>query len=1055
MPKPARYAVIWSQTNHTYDLLINGAFQQSLGGEEKELWLHWLDTHTHFSFQGQGGHLNVLKEERSRGEGYWYAYTYRNQRKVKRYLGKAGTITLARLEEMATTLTSTGARSAQTVEIPRTQRTMISALPAPSPSSMSPETAHWPGFPLLPKLSPPRQPATLVARARLLEQLDQVLTHQLTLLSASAGFGKTTLLSCWAAHRAHLMAWLSLEEQDNEPLRFWSYVVAALRTQEPGIGETALGMLQSPRPPALTTILATLINDLATAQRDMVLALDDFHVINNPAIIHSMQFLLEHLPSRLHLALAGRADPPLALPRLRARRQLIELRDQDLRFTRAEAAQFLTRVMGFPLLEADIDVLEQRVEGWVAGLQLVALAMRTRVDYSTFIRQLSGSQRFILDYMQDEVLERQPQEVQNFLLQTAILTRLHASLCQAVTAETSAQTSQQMLLTLEKANLFLIPLDEERSWYRLHSLFRDVLQARLQATSPELVPLLHQRAARWYARQEDIFEAVEHALAGADYAFAADLMERSAAHMWADGQSETLANWLGKLPDAFLLAHARLVLTGLLYLLNHAFSARDEQWKAAVRQAEQTIARIEPLLEKTAADAPRLRKRIVLLRGWIANKNILEQTDSNQARHHTLQMQELVSEEDSVWKMIPFFNLVARERNWVALLPALFALKRQAEQEQQEYEVVQVMSWIGQAYQQAGKLRQAEQIDKEGLQRLQGMGKARAMFGYFHCQLAWLHWEWNRPDEALPHLMTAIRCAQNWQLTDIQVTGSYLFFQMLLAEGKDAEAAQILNEAEQSIQRSSQETNDWIVAMRGQLWLAQGNLTAAADWAAHLPPVDLSSQRSEYFTTLLRLYLALRKKTEAFHLLAELLSQAERLQRTWDTILFLALQVVAHYHAGEMSQARQVAARLLALTEAERAIRVYLDAGQPMRQVLQSILDSPLALENEASAAPFLYVNSLLQAFEQGPIASSNKAPTAPASSLSQARPAPSLFPPLTTREQEVFHLLAQGWTNQEIADRLVISFATAKKHVANILSKLGAENRVQAIARAHEYGLL
>lgn len=305
-----------------------------------------------------------------------------------------------------------------------------------------------------------------------------------------------------------------------------------------------------------------------------------------------------HLPARLHVILAGRSDPPLPLPRLRARGQIVELRDRNLRFTHAEVTRFLTQMMALHVTEADIEVLEQRVEGWVAGLQLAALAMRVYEEHSTFVQQLSGNQRFILEYMQEEILERQPQEIQDFLLHTSVLTRLHASLCQVVTAQGSEQASQQLLLMLEKANLFLVPLDEERRWYRLHSLFRDVLQARLRTLHPELVPLLHQRAARWYAQQGNIFEAVEHALTGADYAFAADLMEGSAAQMWSDGQSEKLTSWFRQLPDTSLLTHGRLVLTGLLYLLNQTFYASDEQWRAAMNSVEETVVHMEQLLER-------------------------------------------------------------------------------------------------------------------------------------------------------------------------------------------------------------------------------------------------------------------------------------------------------------------------------------------------------------------------------------------------------------------------------------------------------------------------
>ena len=401
---------------------------------------------------------------------------------------------------------------------------------------------NWsaPGGLLLPKLSPPRPVANLIPRERLLKQMDQALTHDLTLLSASAGFGKTTLLSTWTTRCPVPVAWLSLEEEDNDPLRFWRYVIAALQTQEPGVGETALNMVQSPQSPTLATILTSLINDLAAGQEKMVLALDDFHVIDDPDLVASFQFLLEHLPARFHLMLAGRNDPKLALARWRARGQVVELRDRDLRFTRAEVATFLRHALETPLAEAEVDLLEQRTEGWIAGLQLAALAMHTHEDSATFIQQLSGNQRFILEYLQEEVLERQSQEVQDFLLHTSVLTRLNPSLCQAVLAKGTEQESQQLLLQLEKANLFLVERDEERRWYRLHNLLRDVLQAQLRTLAPACIPVLHQRAARWYAQQGGTREAILHALAGRDYAIAADLLEMCVEHMCLNGEAVQL-----------------------------------------------------------------------------------------------------------------------------------------------------------------------------------------------------------------------------------------------------------------------------------------------------------------------------------------------------------------------------------------------------------------------------------------------------------------------------------------------------------------------------------
>lgn len=300
-----------------------------------------------------------------------------------------------------------------------------------------------------------------------------------------------------------------------------------------------------------------------------------------------------------------------------------------------------------------------------------------------------------------------------------------------------------------------------------------MLQARLRTLHPELVSLLHQRAARWYAQQGNIFEAVEHALTGADYAFAADLMEGSAAQMWSDGQSETLTSWFRQLPDTSLLTHGRLVLTGLLYLLNQTFYASDEQWRAAMNSVEETVVHMERLLERSEArdvpEAPLLRKRMALLRGWIFTRDLQWYTNIEQKRRYTVQMQELAREDESVWKMIPFFHLQSWEANKSALLPMFFALKQQAEAEQYEYEAIRVMNWIGEAYEQAGQLHQAAQLFRDGLQRLQRLGKARAMFGHFHLNLAWYQWEWNQPEEARSHLTAALHFAQTWQHIDIQV----------------------------------------------------------------------------------------------------------------------------------------------------------------------------------------------------------------------------------------------------------------------------------------------
>ena len=919
---------------------------------------------------------------------------------------------------------------------------------------------------LLPKLSPPRPTANLIPREHLLKQMDQALVHDLTLLSASAGFGKTTLLSAWAASCPVPVAWLSLEEEDNDPLRFWSYIIAALQTREPGMGETALSMLQSPQSPALTTILTSLINDLAARQEKMVLALDDFHVIDNPDLVASFQFLLEHLPARFHLILAGRNDPELALSRWRARGQIVELRDRDLRFTRAEVATFLSHAIEMPLAEAEVDLLTQRTEGWIAGLQLAALAMRAREDAAAFIQHLSGNQRFILEYLQEEVLERQPQEVQDFLLHTSILTRLNASLCQAVLAEGTEQESQQLLFHLEKANLFLVSLDEERHWYRLHSLLRDVLQAQLHALTPACIPLLHQRAAHWYAQQGATHEAILHALAGEDYAFAADLMETYAEHMCLNGEAVQVWTWFAQLPDTVLLAHAPLALTTALQELLSTYPAPDTRWQQAVSRAEITMERMEMLLEGMEAAAlseavqHQIQNRLGLLRCWIALRAAIYQRQEEQERRLYERMQVLARDENAIWKMLPIVNLDALTKNLIPHLPLLSALKEQAEQENHFYETAWLLIMLGDTLRQAGQPRQAAQNYHEALQRLRQLGKARSMFGFAHLYLAELSWSWNQLEETLAYLEIARQFAQLWQHIQMHMQSSHLAIPVLLVLGRQTEAEERLAEIEHLIQQHPRKSlRDMVETARARIWLAQGKLDTAAQWIEQRKSDPSFQQVAPYslgyheYLAMAQVLLALQRNDEALSLLAWLLTCAEQQQDIWNSVQILALQVMALSASNGAVQARQVALRLLQMAEPADYLRIYLDAGTSMRQVLQDIWqDAQISSDLDVSPPVLAAINTLLTAFAQQAKRSIQEVqPVIEAKQLTL----PSLPDPLTAREREVLPLLAQGQTNQEIADHLVISFATAKKHVANILSKLGAENRVQAVARAREYGLL
>ncbi|HET8854001.1 MAG TPA: LuxR family transcriptional regulator, partial [Ktedonobacteraceae bacterium] len=744
MPKPSLHVLLWSEEHQHYELYTSGHLQQRFGPEDEQLWQDWLTNHTSFAFQGQAGHVSVIKEVRPRGSGYWYAYSTRGRQTSKRYLGRTSTLSLTRLEEKALALTSESTPafngSLQTKRadpgnsvrrgergigwmggplwppaVPLWHPVWGTGMPEP-PASRKAE----PRGPLLveTRLHHPRLPSTLVTRGRLLQALDTVLEHRLTLLSASAGSGKTTLLSAWAAASSHHVAWLSLDELDNDSTRFWASVIAALRTCLPQIAEVALAMLYSPQSPPLSTILTLLLNEVTACSSELILILDDYHVIEDQAIHDSLIFFLEHLPANLRLVLSSHVDPGLPLSRWRMRGHMAEIRDTDLCFTKEEATSFLTQAMGLSLSEEEVVMLERRTEGWIAGLQLAALAMRKREDLSAFIKTFAGSHRYLLDYVLEEILQRQSISIQHFLLQTAVLSRMNAALCQAVTAEPQLQTSQERLEFLERANLFVVPLDEQRQWYRFHSLFREVLLVRLQASQPELAPLLHQRAARWYEAQGYVHEAMAHALAAKNYSFAAEVLERAVEQLWMNGEAKTVSTWVMALPDTVLGEHIDFALTSALNLLYSTQNMPEQQWAEALAQSEQTIARVEHALQSerntplSEADEVRFHNRILLLRGLTEMRAAFREGRMQQVRGIAQRMQPLVVEEQVAWKWIPMYGLFVSAQllgDSVLLLPELLVLKQQALQEQDRYTAIVVMCWLAAAFLYGGHLRLLQQ----------------------------------------------------------------------------------------------------------------------------------------------------------------------------------------------------------------------------------------------------------------------------------------------------------------------------------------------------------
>src|ERR687886_1504642 len=445
------------------------------------------------------------------------------------------------------------------------------------------------------KLFVPPARAHGVLRPRLFDRLQHGLQGKFTLISAPAGFGKTTLVSAWVAGCARPVAWLSLDERDNDPARFLTYLVAALQTIAPIVGAGVVGVLQSPQPPPTESLLTALLNDITTLPDHFVLVLDDYHVIDAQAVDQALTFLLEHLPPRMHLVIATREDPQLPLARLRARGQLTELRAADLRFAAAEAAEFLNAVMGLRLSAAEIAALEERTEGWIAGLQLAALSMQGHQDVPEFIQAFAGDHRYIVDYLVDEVLQRQPAPVRSFLLQTSILDRLSGPLCDAITGQADGAAR---LEALHRGNFFVVPLDDTRQWYRYHHLFAEVLAAQLRAEQPEQVALLHGRASTWYEQHGSPADAIRHALAARDFARAADLVERAVPAMLRSRQEATLLGWLQALPDA--LVHCRPVLS-VHYTGTLLVSGELEGVEARLRDAERWL---EPTADRRARSYP-------------------------------------------------------------------------------------------------------------------------------------------------------------------------------------------------------------------------------------------------------------------------------------------------------------------------------------------------------------------------------------------------------------------------------------------------------------------
>ncbi|GHO87086.1 LuxR C-terminal-related transcriptional regulator [Dictyobacter formicarum] len=1072
MPKPLVHALIWSHEHKHYTLYSHGQPEQDFLPEDQSTFARWLDGHAAFAFEGQAGRISVLKEARSRGSGYWYAYRTHHRRTRKRYLGRTQTLSLARLEETARML------------LPEQK-------PAPATSQ---------GIaPLSSKLSPPRLPNVFVERERLLSALDAALATRLSLVSAPAGFGKTTLLATWASRRKSQVAWLSLDELDTTPTRFWVALIAALR-HCPGFpssfGAGPMALLQSPQPPPLSTVLTALLQELEGCEghaAPIVLIVDDYQVIQDPAIHEGLCFYLEHLPAHVHLILSSRVDPELPLARLRVRGHLTEIRADELRFAEGEASQYLGQLLS-PALEADeVRKLVSRTEGWIAGLHLTALTLQKRADRAAYLEKLTGSQRYLLDYVQEEILVHLPESVRDFLLKSALLSHMSAAACQAVTAAPTRAASQQMLVFLERANLFVVPLDEERRSYRLYELFREALLAVLHATQPDLATLLHRRAAAFYEAEGDVHEAMSHALQAADYSMAANLMEQTVEAFWLRGEIATMARWALVLPEQTVREHAPLLLTTALYLLSTVTQTPQDRRTRSSQEARQLMARVETLLRLPGSEIDQelsatragalsfaegreaqpgqdilLPRRLRLLQIHLAFWEAVAHGDEERMKNMEQEIEEeLEREEEAIWQLVPlacsFLLHYGVRQEGASLVPRLLSAKKQASRSESRYATYKVGQWLAMAVLEAGQLRLAYEESLAALDLIGQTAGYALLKGYFEVVLARVYYQWNRLEEARSRLHTVVQDATTWQHLDVLAEGYIEGVRVALARGAWSEAELALHELERWMQRErSAIFSDWLPIVRAQWWLAQGQLKEASDWVrgVFFPEGPWDRNLYEAFPVVIRVYFAQRRFREALNLLDGFSGHLDRPANVRITMTYLAQLLVALQQVGQREQGRVIAERLFALTEPEGYLRVYLDEGKLMKEALQALF-TPHSQQHEWAVSPTASIAKLLAAFEQEQSGASRSLEGAITSepALSSARQpsvissAPEIS--FTRREQEVLRLLAAGASNQDIAQTLVISLDTVKKHVSHLLGKLGASSRTQAVALARAHSLL
>jgi LuxR family transcriptional regulator, maltose regulon positive regulatory protein len=896
------------------------------------------------------------------------------------------------------------------------------------------------------KLHIPVLRSNLVRRPRLIEQLKAGVEKRLVLISAPAGYGKTTLIVEWLMETKLPTAWLSLDEGDNDPVRFFYYLVSSIRTILPDVGTSSLFMLQSPQKPVLEALLSLLINDLTGVPDHFVLVLDDYHVLHDQHIHGMVTFLLDHLPVQMHLVIGTRADPPLPVARLRGRGQLIEIRLSDLRFNMDEASDFFHQTLAFSLEERALVSLVTRAEGWAAGLQLVAVAVQGQVSdqgkeaLPGFVRSFTGSNRYILDYLMEEVLQQQPIEIQDFLQQTCILERFCAPLCNALLEgerfSAAPQASAFILEYLDRSNLFLVPLDDQRYWYRYHHLFSDLLNQRLVQSQPGLIPVLHRRASTWFEQNGYMSEAIEHTLEAGDAERAAMLIAQAAEPALMHGEVITYMHWVERLPESILMRQPRLIVYQAWGLL---FAGTSKE-------------KIETSLS-SLAESPLTAP----IRGYMA----LFQGEIQLAIELLQQALEQLPEEEHFLRGLAAICLANAYLSEYEVTTGVSTLEEVAQESQRTGNLmlaVLVCSVLAELSRKLGQLHKAEKFYQQALELAKDeQGKRLPVASRPLAGLGDLRREWDDLEAAEKDLNESIALSQNWMRAGFLYSAPPMI-RVKMARREWEEAQEIIDQARKAAAEFSiTQIDDYLVEMyQAWLWVSQGKNREAARWVENFHVSDsietITESGAEAYNLfhirkyeqliLVRLYLAQDEPDEALRLLESLLPKFEKIGRMVQVIEIKILCARALHALGRNDEALSELRNALILAEPEGYIRLFVDEGDEVQRMLRRVQTGEKALQD--------YIQRLVAAFSIGQ-------PSAAHSSVSSEHEAslPLTFEPLSQRESDVLSFLPSPLSTEEIADQLVVSVHTVRSHIKSIYSKLDVHSRLEAVEKAKALKIL